>query len=354
MTSSTATECFVVEAPTVEAALEAVAAQVGPDCEIVDAEKVTKGGVAGFFGKESYRVTVREPAREAVDRVLDAADAAAPDAPAAGPADTFGEMFRRELGVSVSPPAGGPEPVIDLTDGVSEPATAVTGPPATGVSADALDRLRAAVAESRDEPATVEPDGGSDPAPALGSAPGHCGEPLWTPDALVRAGLPSAFVTHLGDMCDADEQSRLVRLSDALRPWCERLPADDTLVVGPHAARLAGALRLSVHPAGTVVPYRGSLIIECDPDDAGVVEYLQNVGAGRRIHLVSDGPDGFWGAEPEMVLSWTSDAGGVAALQLAIERGMYLGFDVRGPEPRRATPVELAIWVRSRLPLGDS
>ncbi|HEC08517.1 MAG TPA: hypothetical protein ENI86_02990 [Acidimicrobiales bacterium] len=49
-----------VEAPSVEAALEAVARQFGESARIVKAEKVTKGGIGGFFGKETYQITVAE------------------------------------------------------------------------------------------------------------------------------------------------------------------------------------------------------------------------------------------------------------------------------------------------------
>ena len=80
------TESVVVEAPTVEAALEAVVAQMGTSCQIIGVEKVSRGGIAGFFGKESYQVEVQRPqgpgiaprtdepqGAAAVDRVLEAA-----------------------------------------------------------------------------------------------------------------------------------------------------------------------------------------------------------------------------------------------------------------------------------------
>ena len=52
---------FVVEAPTAEAALEAVRDKFGPEASIVDAELVQSKGLAGFFSKQLYRVRVLAP-----------------------------------------------------------------------------------------------------------------------------------------------------------------------------------------------------------------------------------------------------------------------------------------------------
>ena len=46
------------DGPTLEAALEAVRAEVGSDAKILGAEKVRTGGIAGFFAKERFEVTV--------------------------------------------------------------------------------------------------------------------------------------------------------------------------------------------------------------------------------------------------------------------------------------------------------
>jgi len=52
---------FVVEAPTAEAALEAVRGRFGPEANIVEAELVQSKGIAGFFSKQLYRVRVSAP-----------------------------------------------------------------------------------------------------------------------------------------------------------------------------------------------------------------------------------------------------------------------------------------------------
>jgi flagellar biosynthesis GTPase FlhF len=78
-----------VEAPTVEAALEAISAQRGDDARIFDAQRVERGGLDGFFTKELFQVTAQLHSRPpaAVDRVLD---------DVSGPED-FAGVLRREL-----------------------------------------------------------------------------------------------------------------------------------------------------------------------------------------------------------------------------------------------------------------
>ena len=66
---------IVVEAPSVEAALAAVAEQVGPYGTIIGAERVSKGGIGGFFSKQTYRVLVRrDPIDDPTPRRFSEAD----------------------------------------------------------------------------------------------------------------------------------------------------------------------------------------------------------------------------------------------------------------------------------------
>lgn len=67
----------VVEAPSVESALEAVQRHCGPDAMIVDAEKVQTKGIAGFFSKQLYRVHVAPAAVAAEARAPQPATTAA-------------------------------------------------------------------------------------------------------------------------------------------------------------------------------------------------------------------------------------------------------------------------------------
>ncbi len=91
----------VVEGATAEAALEAVHREHGTGARIIQAEKVLRGGVGGFFAKELVQLTV-EPAAPASTATPDAggnaiaqalADAAGDDD--GPPGETFGEMLDR-------------------------------------------------------------------------------------------------------------------------------------------------------------------------------------------------------------------------------------------------------------------
>jgi len=71
------TDTLTVEAGTAEQALEEITTRLGPNAEIIDARKVQKGGIAGFFARELVQITARP--RKAHDgpapfeRVLEAA-----------------------------------------------------------------------------------------------------------------------------------------------------------------------------------------------------------------------------------------------------------------------------------------
>ncbi len=396
-------ESIVVEAPTVDAALEAVAAQMGTDCRILAVDKVSRGGIAGFFGKETYQVEVERPARveledlsastpqqtarAAVDRVLEAADQD-PDA-------TFGDVFRSRLATS----APEPEPFdgIDLTALEAEGPAPTADPPGDA----ALDRLRSAIEEERSkaeipqpvaDPQAV-PDLQPDPEPpvqpelevpaepAVPTAPDpgariddaarrtptsrprtrsadpggrDVGEPIFTADHLVRTGLPFSFVVQLGDLSTLDDVSRLVQLANALQPWCGPLPRHDNLVVGLRADRLARPLGLDVHGPSDPVPTDGSAIWICNPNDAATNAYLGQIRGNRGLHIVDPTPDTLARLDAGTIVSWGDSEIGFDALLFALERGLHLGFDVSGAEARRATAVEMAIGIRSRLPLSGS
>jgi len=87
-------DLITIEAPTVEAAMERLAAEVGEDARIVSAEKVAKGGLGGFFAKETVVLTARRPEhdRTGLPGVLDRLSRDAETREAA-----FGDVLRREL-----------------------------------------------------------------------------------------------------------------------------------------------------------------------------------------------------------------------------------------------------------------
>src|SRR5690606_11279616 len=71
------TDALTVEAGTAEQALAEISSRLGPDAEILDARKVPKGGIAGFFAKELVQITARSrhdgETRAPFERVLETA-----------------------------------------------------------------------------------------------------------------------------------------------------------------------------------------------------------------------------------------------------------------------------------------
>ncbi len=102
------------EGPSIEAVLSEVRRTLGADAEIIEANKVRKGGIGGFFAKETFEVTATASAATATPAAAPATAAAQPAAaPTAGAAAAGGAAPRRQ-------PAG--EAPIDLPPGIDEAA----------------------------------------------------------------------------------------------------------------------------------------------------------------------------------------------------------------------------------------
>jgi hypothetical protein len=72
-------ETVTVEAATVEQALAQVTAEHGPDARILRADRVRRGGIAGFFAREVVALEVQAPVARGVASAFDALLAAADD-----------------------------------------------------------------------------------------------------------------------------------------------------------------------------------------------------------------------------------------------------------------------------------
>lgn len=407
------TESVVVEAPTVEAALEAVVAQMGTSCQIIGVEKVSRGGIAGFFGKESYQVEVQRPqgpgiaprtdepqGAAAVDRVLEAAAEVQADR---GP-QTFGELFRSQMSTTEQTVAPTPEPSdfdgIDLTKADPTPPAPLTVEPAPdptpartfqtepserAIEADAtLERLREAmehgrsveipqVSESIAQPAHELDPSAQPPTEAMtaqvpfetprpatpelpptGTQGREPGEPLFTADHLVRSGLPFSFVAQLGDLTALDDATRLLQLAQALQPWCGPLPKNNVLVAGLRAERLAAVLQLPVHGPTDAPPTDGSAIWMCDANEPTTANYLRQMQGTRRLHVVDPSAHTLSMLDAGTIVSWSDEHTGFESLLFALERGLHLGYHLGGPVVRRATAIEVAIGIRNRLPVAGT
>src|SRR5918996_2549777 len=56
-TQADPSDLLTVEAASAEKALEEVSAKLGPDAQIVSANKIQRGGVGGFFAREMVQLT---------------------------------------------------------------------------------------------------------------------------------------------------------------------------------------------------------------------------------------------------------------------------------------------------------
>lgn len=111
-------ESKTFEAPTVEEALVAAAEEFGPGVEVLDAQKRRRGGVFGFFARESFEVTAR-PRRVAAAESPRAEPTGAAPAP---PAPSFDAVLAAM--------ADGVVDTIEMTNEAAEPAAEPVAEPA--------------------------------------------------------------------------------------------------------------------------------------------------------------------------------------------------------------------------------
>ncbi len=226
-------ELLLLEGEDLPELMTRVRDELGPRATIVRAERVRHGGVAGFFSREHYELTVEVPDRpravapslDPLEALMDAAD-------------------RAEAG-----PRGVPEPPVS-TAGARFAAVL------EGVWALAGDEQARSVPENRTEGAlaaapAVTPSPAVAPAPAVVVPGPPRPEPSWgrAAMALLSAGVPPDMLDRAGSVADV-----LERIPDA--PAAPREPGRLLVVVGPREAATATAdlLRLRWQlPADAVV-----------------------------------------------------------------------------------------------------
>lgn len=164
---------------------------------------------------------------------------------------------------------------------------------------------------------------------------------MWNAAALDSLGLPGLILDALVGVDDDMEGLRAV--ASAVVSLCRPLPSGPCFLAGPNAGALSPALAVpQVVPPGPA-PSSGPVAAAIGADSA---EWLERHRGDRWLHLVAGG--GNWeplrAADP-LAVSWTDHTDLPAALRLAAEAGVVLGYDAaRGV--RRATPVDVAIAVR--------
>lgn len=391
---------LIVEAPTAEAALEVVADRLGTRAKIAGVERVRRGGVGGFFARELVQVAATgdesasgdesegadgEEPENAVDRLLrqiserddpfattlqqqlaprTAGDADGDDdgqpqgATEADRAPAADDGARSAPGDGAATPEG-PEPQAQPQDSApgarfappaSIRAASALGRPTSGepVTAPREPMQSSLVRRSPVPPVTAT--NGDDPGAGGRARMPEPGTPQWSVRNLCRLGLPP--------LLSPDEAARLAPDDDlgwthavaaSLRPLCGPLPDGPTIIVGPAAERLAGALDLPVlwpgqptPPESFVAPISGRHVDR---------EWLASIRARRHLHLVVGGPG--WRAllfDEPAVLSHT-DASLCEVVSMAVQLGIGFGYTCHASgELTRTNPIDLAVAIRRLLP----
>lgn len=200
---------------------------------------------------------------------------------------------------------------------------------------------------------SVGPAGGDDPvwwrtAEPM-DAPAGMGAVSWSTTSLLRLGLPAPILNAVADIDDNDDLGWIDAISGAVAPHCGPLPAENVIVVGPHAERLAEPLGLPLIRSGDMAPYDGSFcaMVEDTPQDRNWLEFVRG---GRGIHLVvGDEPWQDLLIDEPVAVSWVGETAVADALYLAFTLGATLGFgtvDGFVSSMVRAQPTDVALAVR--------
>lgn len=427
-------DTVTVEAATAEKALEELTGIVGPDAEILRADKVQRGGIGGFFAREVVQLTARRrpggaqgpegPAAPGAPGALGGPGAfPLPAATTITPAAANGatDPFAEALGRFLSEDAGAEKPGTDAAARPSIPATQVPAQPvahAAPASVDESRSLRSAAvpgpgagssgnvrpfippAVVLDVPAVpsiapvavassvpVEPPalpaagspslhtgavpGAASPSPASemrSSGPPETtargtGTPDWSPEELLRLGLPVSLVRPMIDHPPTTDAAWVEALSMAVAHLCGPLASlsdEAQLLIGPRAHLLAEPLQLPQADYPDTPPV-GSAVVSLHVPTADLGLVLRLLG-DRRLHLVAGGESwerlralrpsavSWVGAEalPGALALCASGASG--GLTLGYGRSAGTGGSVASTAAAfRATPLEVALGIRSLL-----
>jgi hypothetical protein len=355
-----------VEAATASDALAAVHEQLGSGAEIVAADKVRRGGLWGFFPKEHVQLTVRPSAPSDQDEVRPARSARPdiPSAPTRATADAspasslpdvlaqlataeddaeagLGEALRRHLGVAIE----GEEPL------VRESPTRAWAPPAVDGEAPRVRPVVASRPAAAPDVTAPEASVAVDQGLPRDDVEWRGAEGLaWSGRALLRLGLPRGLVDGVLTQRPGDDLAWLDALARVLTPLCRPLPTGESVVAGPRAERLAKAMGLRLIRRSSAP--RGPATFATALADTGAgCAWLRSHRGSRWLHLVVGGA-GWQGLlfEDPLAVSWVGDEALGDAVRVAHDLGLVLGYHVSASgDLHRATPVDLAIAIRSRL-----
>lgn len=345
------------EGSNLESVLEEVRSRFGDTVTVVEANRLRKGGIGGFFARERFEV------------VVDVDDDESPAQPTALPGE-FGVEATEDFC----------DRLLTLADGVSDGVGPAGGPAAVSTEQPAFAAVLGSITRHLDAPA----------APAAAPAPG----PAVDARMLARMGLPEdirrAAATNPSPPAGTDPSAWLVELLSDL-PAPARLPqgSGSVIVVAgdrESALDLAGQLvaDLGLDPGGLLVAsagYRGRAIpvdrrltgVEAAaearsswrrrtrPTVVAVDAPLGRSGEWARRVIDALEPTMVWGAveatrKPEDLLDWSERLGGFDALGVTDLEGtvspaavLQCGIPVGRLEGRPATPLRWASLLAPRL-----
>ncbi len=286
---------ITIEADTVEDALAEVAARLGPAARIVRADRVRRGGIAGFFAREVVEVVA------VADR-----DPAGPDTEAT--------------------PGDGDDDVVSPSGGVDHTLERMLAAAEQASFAEVLGRTLVSGAEPAAAPAAGARAGVAvETPPRTAAGPSVPSEAVpgvhWDVGRLLEVGLPPSYLEALAGLDPADDLAHLSALARALAPLCGPIPPGRGRMTGPRADRLAAAL------------------------GAGP--------SGDWVHLVV-GDEGAPTAltETPTLVSWVSERGAVGAIRVAHLTGATLAYGMSsrfGAPAHRVTALDAAWAVRELL-----
>ena len=359
-------EPTTIEAPTLEEALSQVAAALGPDAEIVEAQKVHRGGVGGFFAKEVVQLTARpaepsdapDPAPATLDELVSAADDAETG---------FHELFKEQLEGTAPQDAGDdPAPVAvgPLAQPQIESATAVTASTDTfAPSAPASVTIDETVVTADDSAAWIAvSDSGAEPAApvidgiedadwrtASFDAPVGYGRVQWSATSLARIGLPPEIVEPTKGLDPDDDLAWINAVAAAVAPLCGELPDEPVMIVGTNADRLAEPLDVPLVNPPDMPPYSGSVAAVVSNHQRDI-DWLQFVKGDRRLHLVvGDEPWRDLLIDDPVAVSWTGEQSVVDAVYLATTLDGVLAYGTTDGFVSglvRVRPIDVALAIR--------
>lgn len=254
---------LLFEGPDIEGVLARVRDEHGAQARIVQADKVRSGGIAGFFVRERYAVTVEvgdavEPIG-APDEAPAAPTAPSPAArtepspdPAARPVDAPGTLL--ELAAAMDAAEAADAQVVLSTAGIrraAQPALSTTTPQFAAVLAGMARTTGPAAPFVPATPASVQ----ACAAPGAGELARR----------LLALGVPPQIVSRVEDGAGADLHARLVRALAALpQDPAARLQGGDVLMIagaGAAAYDVAGAVsrRLRLDPTRVLLAAASAL-----------------------------------------------------------------------------------------------